>query len=177
VRRYNPLVLFMIVVTVTMWYCTKRPMRCDHFLIYCIPHLNSYHSPFIQPSFLLWFATETPSSIAGRNWARYVRRILSTIISVHTSRAFKQVLKSHYVGLMALLHPRTKSCYGFLLPLKINRSRPGLKPRNFGAMSSTITITPPISTLFKIICVYFSDCSLLNTFYVFLCFFLCFFHS
>jgi hypothetical protein len=41
----------------------------------------------------------------------------------------------------ALLPVRRKSCYRFLSPVKIYRSRPGFNPRTLGPMASTITIT------------------------------------
>jgi hypothetical protein len=51
---------------------------------------------------------------------------------------------------MALLHFRKKSCYRFLLPLKFHRSQPGLKPRNLSLMASTLSITPPKTTTYKV---------------------------
>jgi hypothetical protein len=45
------------------------------------------------------------------------------------------------MGPAALIPLRRKWCYGFLLPFKIDRSRPGLNPRNMGLMASMITIT------------------------------------
>jgi hypothetical protein len=41
---------------------------------------------------------------------------------------------------------RRKSCYRFLSPLKIYCSGPSFKPRTFGPMASTITITRPRTT-------------------------------
>jgi hypothetical protein len=58
-----------LLVTVTGWYHTKRPMHCGHFLIYCV-------SPIwilILDSSIraLWkIPAETSSSEAGRNLAR-----------------------------------------------------------------------------------------------------------
>jgi hypothetical protein len=39
------------------------------------------------------------------------------------------------MGLAALLPLGRKSCYGFLLPLKIHCPRPGLNPRTLGPMT------------------------------------------
>jgi hypothetical protein len=47
------------------------------------------------------------------------------------------------MGPTALLPLRIKSCYEFLSPLKIHRSRPVLNSRTLGSMSSTITTRPP----------------------------------
>jgi hypothetical protein len=43
-------------VTVTGWYCTKRPMHCGHFLIYCTSPSEFYnHFWFIhQSSLAVW---------------------------------------------------------------------------------------------------------------------------
>jgi hypothetical protein len=46
-------------------------------------------------------------------------------------------VKYNGVGLTALLRLRRKSCYGFLSPLKIQLSRPGLSPLTLGPMSNT----------------------------------------
>jgi hypothetical protein len=54
------------------------------------------------------------------------------------------------MGPTALLSFRRKSCYGFLSPLKIHRHRPGLNPRTFGPMATTMTTRPP-KTAFNII--------------------------
>jgi hypothetical protein len=43
-----------LMVAVTRWYRTKCPNKCDHFLIYCAPHLSSNHFRFIHQSSLLW---------------------------------------------------------------------------------------------------------------------------
>jgi hypothetical protein len=55
---------FMLLVTVTGWYSTKRPMHCDHFLISCAPHPSSKQSRFIHHS-SLHSLLQTPSSEAG----------------------------------------------------------------------------------------------------------------
>jgi hypothetical protein len=44
------------------------------------------------------------------------------------------------MGLTALFPLRRKSWYGFLSPLKIHRSRPGLNPRTLGPVASTLPL-------------------------------------
>jgi hypothetical protein len=50
------------------------------------------------------------------------------------------------MGQTALLPIRGKSCYGFLSPLESHRPRPGLNPRTFGPMASTLASKPPTAT-------------------------------
>jgi hypothetical protein len=45
---------YWLLVTVTGWYLTKRPMHCENFLIYCAPHLRYNHSRLIHQISLLW---------------------------------------------------------------------------------------------------------------------------
>jgi hypothetical protein len=42
---------------------------------------------------------------------------------------------------------RKKACCEFLLPLKIHRPQPGFNPRNLATIGSTLTITPPRTTI------------------------------
>jgi hypothetical protein len=51
------------------------------------------------------------------------------------------------MGPMALLPLRRKWCSGFLSPLKIHRPRSGLNQRNLGPVASTLTTSPPRTTL------------------------------
>jgi hypothetical protein len=51
-------------------------------------------------------------------------------------------MKSYDIGPVALLPFWTKSCYGFLSPVAIQHSWPGLNLWTLGVMASTITITP-----------------------------------
>jgi hypothetical protein len=53
------------------------PCNCDHFLIYCAPHLSSNHSQFIHQSSLLWLQ-QTPSRVAERDWVKNSCWILPT---------------------------------------------------------------------------------------------------
>jgi hypothetical protein len=46
------------------------------------------------------------------------------------------------MGPTALLPLRSKSCYGFLCPLKIHRPRPGLNPRTLRPVANMITARP-----------------------------------
>jgi hypothetical protein len=41
-----------VTVTVTGWYCTRRPKHCDHFWCIVRPHMSSYHFWFIHESSL-----------------------------------------------------------------------------------------------------------------------------
>jgi hypothetical protein len=43
---------YWLVVTVTGWCLTKSPIHCDHFLIYCAPHLRCNHFLFIHQNSL-----------------------------------------------------------------------------------------------------------------------------
>jgi hypothetical protein len=45
------------------------------------------------------------------------------------------------MGLTAFLSLQSKSCNGFVSPLKSHHSRPGLKPVTLGRIASTVTIT------------------------------------
>jgi hypothetical protein len=51
------------------------------------------------------------------------------------------------MGLTALLPLRRKWCYGFLSPFKIHRPRSGSNPRTLGPVASTLTTSPPKSTV------------------------------
>jgi hypothetical protein len=48
---YRVIGIWYLIVIVTGHYCTKLPMNCDNFLIYCAPHLNSNHSRFTHHEF------------------------------------------------------------------------------------------------------------------------------
>jgi hypothetical protein len=60
--RYNCFIILLIKIyhCCITGYCWGRgvaqrvPCNCDHFLIYCTPHLSSNHSRFIRQSSLLW---------------------------------------------------------------------------------------------------------------------------
>jgi hypothetical protein len=54
---------------------------------------------------------------------------------------FLLALKSYDMGLPAILPLGRKAYCGFLSPLKIHHPRPGLNPRTFGPMASTLFIT------------------------------------
>jgi hypothetical protein len=45
---------WLLLVAVTGWYRTKRPMQMQPFLIHCAPHISSNHSRFINQSSPLW---------------------------------------------------------------------------------------------------------------------------
>jgi hypothetical protein len=51
---------------------------------------------------------------------------------------------------MALLPLQRKSCYGFLLPLKIHHPWVGLNPQTLGPIASTITIRPLRVTVMEV---------------------------
>jgi hypothetical protein len=51
------------------------------------------------------------------------------------------------MGPTALLPLRRKWCSGFLSPLKIHRPRSGSNPRTLGPVASTLTTSPPRSTM------------------------------
>jgi hypothetical protein len=66
----------LILVTVTGWYCKKRPMHCDRYLNYCIVsrHLSFNHSQFINNTERRGRVVKTPTSYSGspglRSWLR-----------------------------------------------------------------------------------------------------------
>jgi hypothetical protein len=71
-----------LLVTLTVWYRTKRPIQlrsfCDQL---CFPReLQSF--PICPPDFSALIAAETPSSEAERNWARNGRWILPISTSI-----------------------------------------------------------------------------------------------
>jgi hypothetical protein len=142
-----------LLVTVTGCYSKKRPMHCGNFLTYSALHLSSDHSRFNHQSSLLWLQ-QTPSSEAGRNWARNDRCIFPISQYLSHYRVILHAIKSYDMGPTALFPLRRKSCDGFLSPLKIHRSRPGLNPRTLGPMASTITRERLRRTSVANLCVY-----------------------
>jgi hypothetical protein len=60
-----------------------------------------------------------------------------------TSRGLQHAVKSYDMGPQALLPIRRKLCWGFVLPLKINRLGWALNPQPLVPLTSTLTTTPP----------------------------------
>jgi hypothetical protein len=65
------------------------------------------------------------------------------IISFILRRVHWHTVKSYHMGLPALLLLRRKVCCGFLSPLKVYCSLPGLNPLTLGPVASTATTRPP----------------------------------
>jgi hypothetical protein len=61
-------------------------------------------------------------------------------VALSCSVGFFYAVKSYDMGPTALLPFRRKSCFGFLLPLKIHRPWPGLNPRILGPMAITLPL-------------------------------------
>jgi hypothetical protein len=85
----------------------------------------------------------TPSSEAGSSLVGNDSEFCGHCISFILRRVLQHTVKSHDMEPTALLPLRKKSCYWFILSLKIHGPRPGLNPRIFGPVASTITTRPP----------------------------------
>jgi hypothetical protein len=88
---------------------------------------------------------ETPTSEAGET-VRDMATEFRLSVSLSYLKEPLHAVNSYDMGLSTLLPLRRKSCYRFLSPLNIHRSRPGLNPRNLGPIASTITTRPPRTT-------------------------------
>jgi hypothetical protein len=119
---------YWLLVTVKGWYRSKCPMYYDNFLIYCAPHLSSNHSWFIHKNSLA--AAETLSSVA-EIW-REMSLTLANVVSLLYSADILNIPRSLTTWVDGFIPPssdQVKVCCRFLLPLKIHRPRPNLKPR------------------------------------------------
>jgi hypothetical protein len=76
------------IATVERWYCTRRPMHCDHVCSI----VSSNRSWFINDSCLV--AADTPSSKSGRNLARNGREF-STKCLFHNPQGSLTCHKRH----------------------------------------------------------------------------------
>jgi hypothetical protein len=85
---------------------------------------------------------ETPNSESGETWLEMAVNFGAEIPLSYCSD-FLHAVNSYDVGPTALLPLRRQSYYGFLSPLEIHRPLPGLNPRNWGRIASTITTIPP----------------------------------
>jgi hypothetical protein len=96
---------------------------------------SEMESFLIHPPELSGSSQQTPCSKAEKTW----RKMWILPASIY-----------HTIGIFnmspALLPIRRKMCYGFELPLKIDRPRKGLNPRTLGPVASTITTRPPTDT-------------------------------
>jgi hypothetical protein len=116
----------------------NAPCNCVHFLIYCAPNLCSNHSRFIHQSSLLWFQHTylvAKREEAGREMVPEFCRSVS-LSHLKESLTCRNILLYGADGFISL---RRKWCS------KIHRPWLGLNPRTLGPMTSTITITPPIT--------------------------------
>jgi hypothetical protein len=93
------------------------PCNCDHFLVYCAPHLSYNHSRFIHQSSLFWLQQRhlvAKREELGKKWPlNFAYQCV-----YHTSRDLKHDVKSYDIGPTGLLPFWRKSCYGSLSPLK-----------------------------------------------------------
>jgi hypothetical protein len=121
------------------------PCDCDHLLIYCAPPLSSNHSRFIRHSFLFWLQQRHLVAKWGETgW--------EMTAPFHQSVTYLSYLKEFLTWRIILWHgadgfafPPKEVVLRYLLPLKINSSRPSSNPRTLGPVASTITITSPRS--------------------------------
>jgi hypothetical protein len=106
---------------------------------------------FCIPSVLLIVpdsCTRTPWQLpAGEKWQRNGLWIFPTRYLFHTSRVLQHAIKSYDTGPTALLPLWRKSCYRFLLPLKIHGPQLGLNPWILGPIASMLTTTPLRATI------------------------------
>jgi hypothetical protein len=122
-------------------YKTSHPCNCDHFLIYCAPHLSSNHSCFIHQSSLLWLQQWHLVAKRGQS-KREIASEFCLSVSLTYPKGSLTCRKTYDMRLTASLL-RRKSCCGFLSLLKINHLCSVLNPRTLRPVASTITITPP----------------------------------
>jgi hypothetical protein len=80
---------------------------------------------------------EPSSNEAGETWVRNMTAEFCLRSICFMLVRFFHMLYIYDMGPTALLPLRRKSCYVFLSPLKIHRSRLGLNPRTLGKHSST----------------------------------------
>jgi hypothetical protein len=110
------------------------------------PHLSSNHSRFIHQSSLLWLHQTHPVGKRGKT-GREMAAEFCLSVSLSCLKGSLISRKSYNMRIAALLPLRRKLCYGFLSPLKIHRSQPGLNPPTLGPIATTITIRPPGKSL------------------------------
>jgi hypothetical protein len=123
-RRLRWLLLLLSCVIVQ-----RVPCNCDHFLIHCAPRLSSNHFRFIHQISLLWLQQRHPVSKRGETGREMAAEFCLS------------VSLSYLKGSLICRKIRRKSCYGFLSPLKIHRSRPSKNHWTLDLMASMITIT------------------------------------
>jgi hypothetical protein len=108
---------------------------------------------------------QTCSSESGGSWRRKWWIWPSKYIFFILRRDFLYVVKSYNMGPTALLPLWRKVCSGFLPPLKIQRPRSGLKPRNLDPIASTLLDhwgDKPVPSKACKQCIMQISCSLLN---------------
>jgi hypothetical protein len=122
------------------------PCNCNYFLI----DYASNHSRIIQQSTLFRLQQRHVVAKRGETGREMVAEfcVLVSLSYLMWSLICSKNLRHGATSLRLL---RRKSCYSFLSPLKIHRSRPGLNPRTLGPMTSTITIIPPRTTVSKLL--------------------------
>jgi hypothetical protein len=138
---------YWLQVTVTVWYYTKRPMQLRPFSDQLYTPSEFQLFSIHPPEFSALDVAEAPSGEGRRNWARNCLWILPTKSLFHTSNGSLTRRKILWHGTGGFTSTRRKSYYGVLLLLQTYRSRRGLNPRTLGPVASTITITPPRTTV------------------------------
>jgi hypothetical protein len=117
------------------------PCNCDHFLIYCVPHLSTDHSQFNHHSSLLCLQQRHLVTKQGET-GREIATVFCVSVSIIPYGIFNILWNLAIWGRCLYFLSEKKSYYRFLSPLKIHCFWPGLNSQTLGPVASTITITP-----------------------------------
>jgi hypothetical protein len=126
-------------------YRTKRPTHCDHFLIYCAPHLSYNHSRFTHQTSLLWLKQRHLVAKRRETGREVVAEFcLSVSLScLKRSLTCRKILVHRADGFTS---PPKEGVLRIFSPLEVHRSRTGLNPLKSSPIVRTTTIKPPITT-------------------------------
>jgi hypothetical protein len=131
-----------LLVTVIEWYRTKRPLQLRPFSNLLCSHLSSNHSRFINQSSLLWLQQKH----LILKWGETGRKMAPEFCLSVSLSYLKGSLTCHKIlrqGADGFTSPPKKVVLRILSPLKIHRSRPGLKTHILGRKARTLTSRPP----------------------------------
>jgi hypothetical protein len=126
----------------TGWHRTRSSIHCDHYCSIVLLHLSSNHSD--SPTELSDSNQQTPSSKAEETW-REVSVTFPTSITfiLQVSLKCRKILRNGTIGFTS---PPKEVMLRILSPLKIHLPRPGLNPRTFCPVASTLTTVQPRAT-------------------------------
>jgi hypothetical protein len=148
---YSPL-CGVLLVTVTEWYRTKRPVQLRPFSDASCSPSEFYSFPVYPPEFPVLVAAHTLSSGAG-----VPGREMAAEFCLSVSLSYlKGSLTSRKILLYVAdgFNSQKEVVLRIFIDLKTHLSRPGLNPRNLVPMASTITITPPRTTCVRLTTLY-----------------------